>query len=166
MIQINNKIINTDKLYQISQWKKNGQRLCFTNGCFDLVHAGHVTYLHQASSLADKLIVAINSDESVKRLKGKHRPIINQQDRALLLAAFYFIDAVIIFEEDTPMNLIQLILPDVLVKGGDWTPDKIIGSDVVLAHGGEVLSLPYLEGHSTTNIEKQIIDNYLQKENS
>lgn len=163
MNNIRNKISDREDLHFISKWKEQGYKICFTNGCFDLVHAGHVTYLEQASHLADKLIVGINSDSSVKKLKGQHRPIISQDDRAMLIAAFYFVDRVFIFDEETPLALIELLMPDVLVKGGDWTPDKIVGSDLVLSNGGKVMSLPFLEGHSTTNIEHKIIENYKHK---
>ncbi|HOY11742.1 MAG TPA: D-glycero-beta-D-manno-heptose 1-phosphate adenylyltransferase [Saprospiraceae bacterium] len=138
-----------------------GQKIVFTNGCFDLLHPGHTAYLEEAKSLGDILVVAINSDESVKRLKGNSRPILPQNDRALILAALESTDFITVFSEDTPYELIGILLPDVLVKGGDWQPHEIIGSDLVLAKGGNVQSLSFIEGNSTTNIEQKIILSYL-----
>lgn len=143
--------------------RKNGKRLVFTNGCFDILHVGHVSYLEEARSLGDILVVAVNSDESVKKLKGSHRPIVNQGDRMKVLAALESVSYVTYFEEETPFDLISVLLPDVLVKGGEWQIDQIIGSDVVIAHGGEVKSLKFMEGSSTTNIEQKIILGYLAR---
>ncbi len=138
-------------------WRFKLEKTVFTNGCFDLLHRGHVEYLTAAASLGDKLIIGLNSDDSVKRLnKGSSRPLQDQNSRAIILAALHYVDLVVIFDEDTPYELIKLIQPNVLVKGGDWKPEQIVGSDIVKANGGEVLSLPYLEGFSTTNIEKKI----------
>jgi len=131
---------------------ESGGKIVFTNGCFDIIHAGHVSYLSAAKALGDILILGLNSDKSVKKLKGKSRPINTQQDRATVLAAFSFVDYVIIFEEDTPYELIKELQPDILVKGGDWHRDQIVGSDLVLKRGGKVLSLSYVQGLSTTNI--------------
>ena len=142
------------------QWKAEGQKLVFTNGCFDLLHFGHLHYLSEARDLGDKLIVGINSEASVKRLKGPTRPINDESTRFHLLAALVFVDAVVPFEEDTPLELIQAVSPQVLVKGGDWQPEQIVGSDLVLAAGGKVLSLPFVEGYSTTNIEQTILDRH------
>ncbi|MBK8052752.1 MAG: D-glycero-beta-D-manno-heptose 1-phosphate adenylyltransferase [Saprospiraceae bacterium] len=142
---------------QIAIWKASGKKIVFTNGCFDLVHVGHVLYLENAAQLGDILVVGLNSDDSVRRLKGPTRPINDILNRSHVLAALASVDAVIIFEEDTPLNTIHTILPDVLVKGGDWKPDQIVGSDLVLEHGGQVLSLNFVDGYSTTQIENKII---------
>ncbi len=128
------------------------KKIVFTNGCFDIIHAGHVQYLAEAADLGDVLILGLNSDESVKRLKGEKRPINTQYDRKLVLEALSSIDYVFIFNEDTPYDLIESINPDILVKGGDWSPEQIVGSDIVLSNGGQVLSLSFKSGNSTTSI--------------
>lgn len=138
------------------QLTKEMKKVVFTNGCFDILHAGHAQYLEEAKALGDILIVGLNSDHSVRRLKGESRPIISQEDRALLLAAIECVDYVVIFDQDTPLNLIKLIQPDVLVKGGDWKVADIVGSETVLAKGGEVFSLPFRDGISTSNIISRI----------
>jgi len=138
------------------QWRKAGDKIVFTNGCFDLLHYGHLHYLADARDLGDRLVVGLNSATSVRRLKGSTRPINDELTRTHLLAALEVVDAVVIFEEDTPLDLIKLVQPDILVKGGDWQPEQIVGSDVVLARGGKVLSLPFIQGYSTTNIERKI----------
>ena len=140
----------------VAGWKAAGEKIVFTNGCFDLLHLGHIHYLAQARDLGDRLVIGVNADASVQRIKGPHRPIQDERTRTHLLAALACVDAVVIFEEDTPLDLIKIILPDVLVKGGDWQPSQIVGSSEVLANGGEVRSLAYLEGLSTTNIENKI----------
>ncbi len=132
------------------QWKDNGQRVVFTNGCFDLLHRGHVRLLEQARAEGDVLVVGLNSDASVERLKGAGRPLVPQSDRAAVLAALECVDAATVFEEDTPRELIVALQPDVLVKGGDWAPDKIVGRADVEASGGRVVVVPYLEGYSTS----------------
>ena len=142
---------------RITSWKQNGEKIVFTNGCFDILHSGHIQYLYEASTLGDKLVVGLNSDESVKRLKGENRPVKSQQCRADILAALEFVDMVVVFEEDTPEKLIRDILPDVLVKGGDWEISAIVGSDIVLANGGTVKSLDYLKGYSSTAIIERIL---------
>ncbi len=129
-------------------------KFVLTNGCFDLLHVGHVRYLTQAKSLGDFLIVGLNSDASVKRLKGDSRPIQTQADRAEILSSLRCVDFVVIFDDDTPMSLIEKIRPDVLVKGGDWPLDQIVGGSWVKSYGGEVISLPFHEGHSTTGLIK------------
>jgi D-beta-D-heptose 7-phosphate kinase/D-beta-D-heptose 1-phosphate adenosyltransferase len=139
-------------IQKVSQWKKEGKKIVFTNGVFDLLHKGHIFSLSQAAKQGDILVIGLNSDNSVKRLKGNSRPINDQEARALLLAAMSMIDAVVIFEEDTPLNLITSILPDVLVKGGDYTIDEIAGAKEVIANGGKVVINPILEGFSTTAI--------------
>ncbi len=133
-----------------------GQRMVFTNGCFDLLHYGHVSYLARAADLGDYLLVALNSDASVRALKGAHRPIQDEQSRLHVLAALGFVDFVTLFSQTTPLALIQLLLPEVLVKGGDWKPEQIVGAEEVLAAGGRVLSLPFEKGYSTTAIEQKI----------
>ncbi|MBK6902627.1 MAG: D-glycero-beta-D-manno-heptose 1-phosphate adenylyltransferase [Saprospirales bacterium] len=154
---IHNKIQTWDELRQTAKdWKSEGLRVVFTNGCFDILHFGHIHYLAQARDLGDRLVVGMNSGDSVRRLKGPGRPINDEATRLHLLAALSMVDAVTPFEEDTPYELIRLLLPDILVKGGDWAPESIVGSDLVLANGGAVRSLPYVEGYSTTLIEKKI----------
>lgn len=128
------------------------KKIVFTNGCFDLLHVGHVRYLQEAKSQGQLLVVGVNSDASVKRLKGPTRPIQNENDRAEILAALAAVDFVVIFEEDTPATLIEAVRPNVLVKGGDWKPEQIVGGTFVLSYGGEVKSLQFVEGRSTTKI--------------
>ena len=136
--------------------KHENNKLVFTNGCFDILHRGHVTYLNEARSLGDYLIVAVNSDESVKKLKGPGRPINNEQDRAFILDNLKSVDYVMIFNEDTPYDLIKEIIPDYLVKGGDWKKEDIVGYDIVEENGGEVLSLNYVNDYSTTSVIEKI----------
>lgn len=133
-----------------------GKKVVFTNGCFDILHAGHVSYLNEARSLGDVLIVGLNSDESVKRLKGEKRPINDEEDRKFVLENLKSVDFVEVFDNDTPFDLIEFILPDVLVKGGDWKEEQIVGFDIVLANGGIVKSLNFVDGKSTTNIISKI----------
>ncbi len=140
----------------IAAWRITGQKIVFTNGCFDILHAGHIISLAGAASFGNRLVVGVNSDASVRRLKAAGRPIQNEDGRALLLAAMHFVDAVVVFEEDTPESLIQLINPDVLVKGGDYKVEDIAGSKWVLEHGGKVELINYLDNNSSTNIIKKI----------
>jgi len=130
--------------------------LVFTNGCFDIIHRGHVEYLNQAKSLGKYLLVGLNSDESVRKIKGEGRPINIEDDRAFVLSNLKCVDAVIVFNEDTPYSLIKAVRPDILVKGGDWKEDKIVGSDVVKNYGGKVYSLKYIDSYSTSNIIDKI----------
>jgi rfaE bifunctional protein nucleotidyltransferase chain/domain len=154
---IQNKIIDKDALSKlVANYQLKNQKIVFTNGCFDLLHQGHVTYLAQAASLGNRLIVGINSDNSVQKLKGIHRPIQDEKSRTLIMASLHVISAVIVFDEDTPLELIKIIKPDFLVKGGDWEPAKIVGSDIVQSYGGQVISIPFIDGYSTTAIETQI----------
>jgi rfaE bifunctional protein nucleotidyltransferase chain/domain len=154
---IQNKIIDNDALAKlIANYRLKNQRIVFTNGCFDLLHQGHVTYLAQAASLGNRLIVGLNSDSSVQKLKGAHRPIQDEKSRALIMASLHVVSAVIVFSEDTPLNLIQQIQPDFLVKGGDWEPSKIVGADMVQSYGGQVISIAFIDGYSTTSIEEKI----------
>ncbi len=155
--KINAKILAPETLkIRIANWRAQGYKIVFTNGCFDLLHKGHVSYLATAAELGDKLIIGLNADASVKRLKGEQRPIKNLENRQFILASLESVDAVIAFEEDTPIKLIEKILPDFLVKGGDWKPDQIVGSELVLQNGGEVRSLPFVDGHSTTMLVEKI----------
>lgn len=152
-----NKIMSSEDLVSlISVWKSEGKSIVFTNGCFDLLHLGHISYLEEAAGLGDHLIVGLNSQNSVSRLKGPSRPIQDEASRSAVLAGLSCVDAVCIFSEDTPLNLIELISPNVLVKGGDWLPEQIVGSTWVLHHGGIVRSLPFIPGYSTTQIVQKI----------
>jgi rfaE bifunctional protein nucleotidyltransferase chain/domain len=146
-------------LQQDSRWKFLGKKTVFTNGCFDILHQGHIYSLSRAAKEADILVVGINSDASVKRLKGEGRPINDEASRALLLASLLIVDAVVIFNEDTPLELISAFLPDVLVKGGDYTLEQIVGAKEVIANGGRVVINPIIEGYSTTNIINKIGSN-------
>jgi len=134
-----------------------GKKIAFTNGCFDILHPGHTRYLYKARASADFLVVALNSDASLKALKGPGRPILPEEARAELLAALGFVDAVVIFDEDTPLTLIKKLLPDVLVKGADWSEEEIVGADVVKEAGGEVKRIPVVEGFSTSSIVERIV---------
>lgn len=151
---ISNKIFTLDNLQkQIASWRATGKTIAFTNGCFDIVHVGHIYSLQKAAAQADYLIVGLNSDASVKRQgKSPERPINKEFDRANILANFVMVDAVVLFEEDTPYNLITTILPDVLVKGGDYTIDTIVGAKEVIEHGGKVVVNEIVEGYSTTSL--------------
>jgi rfaE bifunctional protein nucleotidyltransferase chain/domain len=140
----------------INTWKVTGKTFSFTNGCFDILHPGHLYSLGQTAKEADYLIVGLNSDASIKRLKGPERPINSTESRAIILANLVLVDAVIVFEEDTPLELIKALLPDVLVKGGDYTIDTIVGAKEVIANGGKVVINPIVEGFSTTNIIEKI----------
>lgn len=155
--QIKAKIVDWVSLSaKVKEWKDSNKKIVFTNGCFDILHYGHIHYLAQARDLGDILIIGQNGTESVKRLKGSHRPIHDESTRQFQLAAMSFVDAVTFFEEDTPYELIKLIQPDFLVKGGDWAIDQIVGSDIVQSNGGTVKSLSFVAGYSTTAIEKKI----------
>ena len=136
----------------ISMWRFKNDKIVFTNGCFDILHKGHIEYLVKAASLGTKLIIGLNTDNSVKRLKGESRPVNDEKARALLLASLVFVDKVILFDTDTPYNLINMVQPDVLVKGGDYKPEDIVGYDIVKAKGGEVVTLDFIEGYSTTSV--------------
>ncbi len=155
--KIESKILGGQALKTtLAKWKAAGEKIVFTNGCFDLIHFGHLSLLCQARDLGSRLLVGLNSADSVKRLKGPGRPIKDEMTRQYQLAALECVDGVVVFEEDTPLELIKLVQPDVLVKGGDWKPSEIVGADVVLKKGGEVHSLPFVEGFSTSKIEEKI----------
>ena len=145
------KVVSFEKISEELASHRN-QKIVFTNGCFDLLHVGHIRYLQEARAQGDFLVVGVNSDASVKRLKGPTRPIQNESDRAEILSALGAVDAVVIFTEDTPANLIEAVRPNILVKGGDWKPDQIVGGPFVLSYGGEVRSLQFVDGKSTTKI--------------
>lgn len=141
---------------EISKLKAINKKVVFTNGCFDMLHPGHTRYLYQARALGDYLIVALNSDRSVRAIKGDKRPVIPQDERAEILAALGSVDAVVVFDEDTPEEIIKYLLPDILVKGGDWKEEDIIGADVVKAAGGKVKRIPFVKGFSTSDIIDRI----------
>jgi len=141
-----------DLLRRVAQWRFLGKKISFTNGIFDILHQGHVFSLSQAADEGGHLIVGLNSDTSTKKLKGENRPINNEESRAFLLASLIMVDAVVIFEEDTPLELIKAIMPDVLVKGGDYTVDQVAGAKEVIANGGRVVINPIIQGHSTSSI--------------
>ena len=141
-----------DYLEKINNWKREGKKIVFTNGCFDIIHAGHVDYLEKAKALGDVLVVGLNSDESIRRIKGPERPINIQEHRKRVLEALKPVDLVIIFDEDTPERLIKEIKPDVLVKGGDWKIENIVGADFVKSYGGEVKTIDFVYDISTTKI--------------
>ena len=147
----------SDLVARRAEWRRRGQRVVFTNGCFDLLHPGHVTYLHQARALGDVLIVALNSDRSVRELKGPARPILTAAERCQVMAALAAVDAVTVFDAPTPLPVIEQLIPDVLVKGGDWPIEQIVGREIVEAHGGAVYSLPFVPGVSTTDIIDRIL---------
>lgn len=156
--QTNSRIMDLVNVQRMAHvWRLKSDRIVFTNGVFDILHRGHVTYLEQAAAHGHRLVIGLNSDASVKRLgKGMDRPLNRQNDRAQVLTALRCVDAVVIFDQDTPLELIQAIHPDVLVKGGDWTVDKIVGGEYVKKYGGEVHSLPLVEGLSTTSLVDRI----------
>lgn len=143
----------------IDSWKLNSETIVFTNGCFDLLHIGHIHYINEASELGDKLVIGLNSDYSVKKLKGESRPVNNELSRAAILAFMEVTDLIIIFDTETPYELIKEIVPDVLVKGGDWMPEQIVGSNIVLRNNGIVKSLSFVEGYSSSAIIDKIQKN-------
>ncbi len=146
----------SDLKIQSDQWKQDGDKIVFTNGCFDLIHRGHVEVLANTADLGDRLIIGLNSDSSIQKLKGENRPIIDENSRAILLASLQFIDAIVLFSEETPQKLIETIVPDILAKGGDYKVEEIAGHEVVLENRGEVILVPFIDGFSTTNIVEKI----------
>ena len=134
------------------------KKIVFTNGCFDILHAGHISYLQAASKLGDVLVVGLNTDSSVKKLKGNSRPINSETDRAMILDALRCVDFVTLFDEETPLQLIQNVLPNILVKGGDYTEDTVVGANIVKSYGGKITLLPFIQGRSTTEIIKKILE--------
>ena len=157
---IKNKIYTqADLKSALNVWRLLEKKIVFTNGCFDLLHLGHVDYLSKAADMGNKLVIGLNSDLSVSALKGPGRPISDHISRSVLLASFSFVDAVVLFDEPTPLQLIELVRPDILVKGADYTIDKIVGADIVSQYGGLVNTIEYLNGYSTSLIEKKIKSN-------
>jgi rfaE bifunctional protein nucleotidyltransferase chain/domain len=160
-IDVDKPIFTLDEAKAFVQFhQQQGKSVVFTNGCFDILHAGHVQYLAKAKALGDVLVVAINSDASVKRIKGERRPINNEADRALILKSLKSVDAVLLFENDTPLEVIETLLPDVLAKGADWDLNKIVGKDIVEANGGRVQTISFLEGRSTTGTIEKVLKAY------
>ena len=154
---INSKIYNIDTLTtQVEQWKKSGNKIVFTNGCFDIIHRGHIEVLASTADLGNKLIIGLNSDQSIQNIKGEGRPIIDEQSRAILLAALSFVDAIILFSQDTPLKLIGALLPNVLAKGGDYEIENIVGHEIVQQNGGKIKLVPFIDGYSSTSIIKKI----------
>ncbi len=155
------KIVDLNELIEIrGRAKKEKKKVVFTNGCFDILHRGHIDYLEKAKKLGDILIVGLNSDASVKKIKGENRPIVLEEDRAVVLSALGCVDYVYIFDQETPEELIKKLIPDVLVKGGDWDKENIVGKKIVEKSGGEVVTIPEVKGKSTKNIIQTIIDRY------
>ncbi len=155
---LQSKILTAQALNtQVKNWRLSGEKIVFTNGCFDLIHLGHIDYLARAKDLGGKLIVGLNSDSSISNLKGSNRPIKDQRSRAVLLASMQFVDALVLFSDTTPIQLISSINPDVLVKGGDYSIAEIIGYDLVTSYGGEVVALKFVPGYSSTKMIEQII---------
>jgi rfaE bifunctional protein nucleotidyltransferase chain/domain len=153
---IQNKLIKPDDIDRLlSLWRFKNEQIVFTNGCFDVLHLGHLKYLADAADLGTKLFIGLNTDASVSRLKGPSRPINNQESRALVLAGFQFIDAIFYFDDDTPYELIKQVKPQVLVKGGDYKPEDIVGYDIVSKSGGEVVTIDFVEGFSSSSIIKK-----------
>jgi len=154
---IEKKLMNTVELsVQLNTWRKEGCKIVFSNGCFDLLHLGHIDYLARAADFGDKLVIGLNTDASVSRLKGPTRPITDERSRALVMAALEFVSAIVLFDEPTPYELIRLVQPDVLVKGADYKTEEIVGYDIVMAKGGDVKTIPFVDGYSTTKIEQRI----------
>jgi rfaE bifunctional protein nucleotidyltransferase chain/domain len=154
---IQNKIFDWESLpWQLAVWRFLERRIVFTNGCFDLLHLGHIDYLSKAKDQGDVLIVGVNTDDSVRRIKGNSRPITNEKSRTAILASMHFVDAIVLFDQDTPHELIKLVQPDVLVKGSDYKAEDIVGYDIVKAKGVEIVTIDFLEGYSTTAIENKI----------
>jgi rfaE bifunctional protein nucleotidyltransferase chain/domain len=154
---IHHKLVNLHELMLlVNRWKFKNEKIVFTNGCFDLIHRGHIEYLASAADLGTKLIIGLNSDNSIQKLKGPNRPVNTQADRALSLGALRFVDALVIFEEETPLELINAIQPDILIKGGDYSIDTIVGAPEVLSRGGRVEIIPFTSGYSTTKLIEQL----------
>lgn len=155
---IQTKIISSSEALQgvINQWRKNQKKIVFTNGCFDILHMGHIDYLCKAADWGDKLIIGVNTDQSISKIKGPNRPIIDETTRITKLASLAFVDAVVLFDQETPLKLIEEINPTVLVKGGDYSIETIVGADHTLKMGGEVKVIPFLEGYSSTRYIQKI----------
>jgi rfaE bifunctional protein nucleotidyltransferase chain/domain len=159
------KVFSLSELIEVRlRWKSSRKKVVFTNGVFDILHRGHVEYLAAAKSLGDELIVGINSDASVRKIKGPRRPVVVESDRAFLVSQLVPVDAVCIFEQETPYDLISALIPDILVKGADWKVDDVVGKDVVERSGGKVLTLPFVPRHSTTLVIERIKELYVGQE--
>ncbi len=158
--QLKEKIVSQDQaLKELKTWREKNKKIVFTNGCFDIIHPGHIDYLSQARDLGDILVLGLNTDQSVKRLnKGSNRPINDERTRAYVLAGLASVDLIVFFDEETPYNLIKLLQPNVLVKGKDYEVEKIIGFDILKENGGEVITIPFLDGYSTSSLIKKIIE--------
>ena len=158
--QLKEKIVSQDQaLKELKAWREKNKKIVFTNGCFDIIHPGHIDYLSQARDLGDILVLGLNTDQSVRRLnKGSNRPINDERTRAYVLAGLASVDLIVFFDEETPYNLIKLLQPNVLVKGKDYEVEKIIGFDILKENGGEVITIPFLEGYSTSSLIKKIIE--------
>ena len=151
------KILSTNDLKsRIDEWKAEGLKIVFTNGYFDILHLGHINYLEKSKQQGDKLVIGLNTDKSVSRLKGKGRPILNEETRARILAALEFVDAVTYFDQQTPYELIKKVVPDILVKGNDYNIEEIVGYDIVTENGGKVVTIDLVDGYSTTDIIEKI----------
>ncbi|MEP7263570.1 MAG: D-glycero-beta-D-manno-heptose 1-phosphate adenylyltransferase [Bacteroidota bacterium] len=158
--KLNSKLVSREKAAEIiADWRKEKCKIVFTNGCFDLVHKGHIDYLSKAADMGTQLIIGLNTDASISRIKGPSRPISNESSRALVMAAFEFVSLVVFFDEPTPYELIKIIQPDILVKGADYKPEDIVGGDIVIQSGGQVSTIEFLKGYSTSALVKRIIDN-------
>ena len=156
---LNSKILDKERLLvKLTDWKEENKKIVFTNGCFDLIHLGHIEVIARSADLGDILIIGVNTDKSIKRLKGKNRPIVEEISRAKQLAALEFVDAVVFFDEDTPIDLIKMINPNLITKGGDYNSDQVIGNDIVAQNNGEVVIIPLTQGYSTTSILEKIKD--------
>lgn len=155
--RLSDKITDAGTLpHKLEKWRNQNLKIVFTNGCFDLLHRGHVDYLNKAADLGDVLFIGVNTDRSVSALKGKHRPIQDEQSRLMILASLACVGAVMLFDEETPYELIKAVQPDILVKGADYNPEEIVGYDIVTAKGGKVITLEFLPGFSTSAIEEKI----------
>jgi rfaE bifunctional protein nucleotidyltransferase chain/domain len=154
---IQSKIIDVNNLdAQLAFWRFKNYKIVFTNGCFDIIHRGHIEYLAQAASYGDILILGLNTDNSVRRIKGETRPVQDEYARAITLAALQFVNAVVLFDDETPHNLINKVQPDILIKGSDYKPESIVGYDIVKAKGGEVVTIDFIDGYSTTRIIEKL----------
>ena len=156
---LNSKILDKERLLvKLTDWKEENKKIVFTNGCFDLIHLGHIEVIARSADLGDILIIGVNTDNSIKILKGKNRPIVEEISRAKQLAALEFVDAVVLFDQDTPIDLIKMINPNVITKGSDYNTDQVIGNDIVTQNDGEVVIIPLTQGYSTTSILEKIKD--------
>ncbi len=160
-MKVKDKILDWKTLKEkVREWKRQGFTIVFTNGCFDLLHIGHIRYLEAAKGYGDKLIVAVNSDKSVRAIKGSKKPLVPQEERVELIAALSFVDSITVFDQSTPLELIEYLCPDVLVKGSDWAEDEIVGSKTVIAHGGKVIRVPQVEGAATSILIERILKRF------